>query len=283
MWYYIIRLRDAALRIGRSGILPKYEKEINTMKDTKTTSSNPFNFAPSDVLKSESRKLDYTPNLIAKSNDRAQELMLQVGKRPELHDLANAALDNGEPTDLIKLIESVFGSDTIKTDAKLLEGADDYQLQHLLDSRRSDRSKAKAKGTRTSVGVCKTYISSMYAELLVRDIWNKPYTGSTTELDIDALSGDRDAVTRKIKSLQSKKSRLNKLATYDTDAASELEEVEAEIARLNELRPSTRATAKTVVKDIKVDELREALKSLDINSMPEDDQAKLLELMAKLG
>ena len=256
------------------------------MKDTKTTTnSNPFDFAAETNKTSESRKLDLTPVLIGTSNQRASELMMKVSKDPSLHALANKALDSGEPSDLINLITTVLGEEQVKADSKLLEGADDYQFSHLLESRRSDRSKSKTKGPKTSVGVCKTYISSMYAELVIREAWNKPYTGQTnaTIIDMDALANDQDAVTRKIKSLQSKKSRLKALAGYDANAKIELAEVEAEIARLNELRPNTRSTVKTVVKDIDVNELRDALKKIDPATLPEDDQAKLLELMAKLG
>ncbi len=256
------------------------------MKETKTTESNPFDFTMvANNTTSESRKLDLTPILIGTSNDRASALMMKVSKNPEFHALANKALDSGEPTDLIELITTVLGAEQIKTDSSILSGADDDQLSRLLESRRSDRSKSKSKGPKTSVGVCKTYISSMYAELVIREFWNKPYTGQTnaTTLDMDALANDMDAVTRKIKSLQSKKSRLKALAGYDTNAKVELEEVEAEIARLNELRPNSRVVTKTVVKDIDINDLRAALKTIDPKTLGEDEQAKLQELMAKLG
>jgi hypothetical protein len=125
----------------------------------------------------------------------------------------------------------------------------------------------------------------MYAELLIRSYWNKPYTGQagSAEIDIDALKDDQDALSRKVKSLQSKKSRLGKIAQYDANARKELEEVNAEIDRLNALRPTVRVSAKTIVKDIGVDQLREVLKGIDPASLPEDEQAKLLELMKKLG
>ena len=86
-----------------------------------------------------------------------------------------------------------------------------------------------------------------------------------------------------MKSLQSKKSRLGKIAQYDADAKKELEETEAEIARLNALRPSVRVTTKTIIKDLGIDQLREVLKNIDPKSLPEDEQAKLLELMKKIG
>lgn len=254
------------------------------MKDNKTT-NNPFQFEQSNTTSTESRRLDFTPALIDRSNQRASDLMMTVGKKPELFDLANKAIDSGNPQDLIDLIGAVYDDEQIKSDSKILDGCDENQLSRLLESRRSDRSKAKKKNPRSNIQVCKTYISSMYAELLIREYWNKPYTGQagSAEIDIDSLKDDQDALSRKVKSLQSKKSRLGKIAQYDANARKELEDVEAEIARLNALRPTVRVSAKTIVKDIGVDQLREVLKGIDPATLPEDEQAKLLELMKKLG
>ena len=153
------------------------------MKDNKTTS--PFEFVQSNIATTGTKRLDYTPVLIDKSNARAMELMMTAGKKPELFDLANKAIDGGNPQDLVALIRAVFDDETIKSDAALLDGCDDNQLGRLLESRRSDRSKAKKKGARSNIQVCKTYISSMYAELLIRSYWNKPYTGQLGSAGID--------------------------------------------------------------------------------------------------
>ena len=249
----------------------------------KTTS--PFDFEPSDTTSTASRRLDYTPALISLSNQRATELMTTVGKNPELHPLANKALDDGQPQDLIDLIKAVYNDEQLKTDAALLDGCDENQLGRLLESRRSDRSKSKKKGPRSSAVVCRTYISSMYAEMLIREYWNKPYTGQSNiaSYDIDALKDDPDALSRKIKSLQSSKSRISKLAEYDDDAKAKLAEIEAKIARLNSLRPTTRVRNRTIVKDIGIDKIRDMLSTIDPATLPEGEQAKLLELMKKLG
>lgn len=239
--------------------------------------SNPFEFAATTV--SESSKLGFTPALIAQSNSRAAELMRAVAEKPELHALANRAIDVGEPQDLIDLIKAVFDDETVHADSKLLTGANDDELSRLLESRRSDRSKSKAKGPRTNARVCQAYISAMYAELLIREYWQKPYSGVSAVVD----STDTEAVTRRIKSLQSKKSRLNKLAAYDVDARIELEETVAEIERLNALRPTTRTSSVTAVKSLEVDNLRAMLKDIDPKTLPEAEQAKFIALMAKLG
>lgn len=250
------------------------------------TVPNPFDFGNVTVTNgTESRKLDFTPILIGTANTMATELMQVVAKKPELHVLANKAIDSGEPQDLINLIKEVYPDTAIHSKATILEGCDEGQLSRLLESRRSDRSKAKTKGPRSNVQVCRTYISAMIAELLIRDYWKKPYTGQTgsAEIDIDSMANDQDALSRKVKSLQSKKSRLTKLAVYDKSAKAELQEVVAEIARLNELRPSVRAQAKVVVKDLDIDKLREVLGSIEPDLLSPEEQVKLAELMTKLG
>lgn len=251
----------------------------------KKTESNPFDFNTEVELNaSESRKLDMTPILIGTSNTRAQELMVKVSKTPELFELANTAIDGGQPQDLIDLIKAVYSDEDIHADSMILNGANDDQLSRLLESRRSDRSKAKAKGPRKNITVCKTYIAAMYAEMLIREYWQKPYAGtSSLPTDIKALAEDQEALVAKIRSLQSKKSRLKKLAGYDIEAKTELEEVEDEIERLNALRPTTRVVTKTVIKDMGADQLRSLLKAIDPETLPEAEQQKYTDLMAKLG
>lgn len=254
------------------------------MKDTTTnrTNSNPFEFASNSAAPSQAHKLDYTPALISLSNNRAAELMIHVSKHPDLHALANSAIDSGDVDDLIDLINAVYNGETINTDAAVLDGCDDDQLARLLESRRSDRSKAKAKDLRSSHAICMTYISSMYAELLVRVKTGKPYSGtSSSTKDLD--ESDLKAVTARIKSLQSKQSRLNKLAQYDAAAAEELKSVKAEIARLNALRPGTRVVTQTTIKDVNVDTIRAALKQVKLEDLSEEQLAQYEDLMAKLG
>lgn len=260
-------------------------KGTTTMKNDKTT-NQPFEFSTeTDNTASDSRRLDFTPALIDKSNLRASELIMAVTKRPELFEQANTMMDDGNAQDLIDLILTIHGAEQIKADAQLLDGCDENQLSRLLESRRSDRSKAKKKGPRSNMSVCKTYISSMYAELLIRDYWQKPYAGSQAgaEIDYESIKDDQDAITRKIKSLQSKQCRLLPLAKYDESAQIKLEETMAEIARLNALRPNSRVNTKTAIQDVNLTELRASLANLDVSSLPEDEQAKILALIEKIG
>lgn len=249
----------------------------------KTTTQNPFETLSAAVTNEQSRKLDYTPVLISTAEARAHELMLATAKKPELHKLANSALDGAAP-ELINLISAVFDAETIKSDAACLEGADEDQLGRLLESRRSDRSKTKAKGPRSDIRTAQRYIATMYAELMIRDYWQKPYAAPVSQvIDEDALKADQDALNRKIRSLQSKQSRLKRLAAHDAGAQAEFEEVQADIERLKELRISTRVVTKQAVKDLQVDELRSVLSAIDPETLSEEDQASYIELMKKIG
>ena len=243
--------------------------------------TNPFEFKQELSDTKSTRKLDYTPQLIALSNKRATELMISVSKNTELHELANNMVDNGNVQDLIDLIKAVYSDEDIKTDAEVLDGCDEQQLDRLLESRRSDRSKAKSKGLRQTYSACVTYISAMYAELLIRQKTGKPYQSVTATEAVDTT--DMDAIKRRIKSLQTKTCRLRKLASYDKAAADELADTEAEIARLNGFRPNTRTTGKSVIGGTDVAELREVLKSVDTSKLDAAELERFNELVAKIG
>ena len=256
---------------------------LKMTKKTTENGLNPFVFDEAKGTAGNTAKLELTPVLINTSNARAVELMRTVGQKPELFDLANTALDRGETTDVIALIEAVFDEETLKKDSEILKGADEDQLSRLLESRRSDRSKAKAKGPRSNVAVCQTFLGSMYAEMLVRLAWNKPYQPTATEVNYDELKEDQDALNRKIKSLQSKKCRLGKTAPFVDEDAKQLEEVENEIERLKSLRVgSNRVSTTKVIKSASVDEIRKALDLIDINELKPEQQEKIEKLMAQL-
>ena len=253
------------------------------MKD-QTTNQDVFSGLEANVTSNnfESRKLAYTAILIDKAQTMAQELMLtQSTLRPELTDLVKKVLTEGQTNDVIELITLFYG-ETIKTASTVLDGCDAEQLDRLLESRRSDRSKTKKKGLTNMLNV-KTYLACMIAELIIREKTGKAYSSTTTvEYDLEALGNDQLALGKKIKSLQSKKCRLAKIAQYDAAAMIELTEVNEEISRLNSLRPNTTNGSTTSIKSVQVDQLREIIAGIDINTLPADQQAKMLELMAGL-
>lgn len=118
----------------------------------------------------------------------------------------------------------------------------------------------------------------MIAEMMVRQAWNKPYAqNNNTGADVDV--NDLEAVGKKIKSLQSKKCRLSKLATYDESVKAELEKTIEEIDRLNAFRPTVTKVAS--IKSVPAETVREALAKLDVSNLDADlvEQLKVAGLI----
>lgn len=242
-----------------------------------TVATNPFETLTASAETKTGRKLAYTDMLNSIAIERAGDAIKTASQKPELFAVANAMMDSGDPADLQTLFEQTGVLDHVTEDAASLEGCDDDTLKRMLESRRSDRSKCKKKGVRSSIVTCRAYVAAFYAELVIRQALDMPYTGRVGVAAAELNTDDMDAVNRRIKSLQSKKCRLNKLAAAgDAEAQNELDETVAEIERLRAFRP---ATSTTVVKSIKVDELREALSKLSADEVPEEVRA----LLAKIG
>jgi hypothetical protein len=240
--------------------------------------TSPFDLMSTDPTATGIRKLDHTAQLIGVSRTRANGIISTVNKNPDLHDLAKKVMSDGSPTDLISLIHSTVSDDTIKEDQEVLTGASDEELARLLESRRSERSKMKTKGNGGyTVPVLSAYIAAMYAEILVRNVWDKPYVQNSVEFD----STDQNEITKKIKSLQSKKCRLAKTAPFIPADQVELEITVAEISRLSSLRPAGSVNTKTVIKSEDAENIRLVLAALNVEDLPADQQAAFKALMAK--
>lgn len=240
-----------------------------------------FNFTDNAATKVKNQ-IGFTAALNSLSRTRAQEAMRIASTNPELFELANAVIDNGNPAQLFDFLEQTVGNNVYE-DVKVLAGATDDELSRLLESRRSDRSKSKAKNPRSSVAVCMNYLGAGYAEMLVRKAWNKPYNETSGGMEVDIA--DAEALKNKVKSLQSKKSRLSALVNAGAvDRQSDLDEVVAEIERLNSFRDMSRTTTTTVIKNsVDTELIRNALAKVDTTGMSEDEQNQLAELMKKLG
>lgn len=259
---------------------PETEPTTQEMPATESTDLFASLTAQSSVAESSGRRLDHTAELNRIAAERATVVIKKASENPELRELANRMLQ-GNPADLMELFEKTGALETVSADAQTaLTGASEDELKRLLESRRSDRSKCKKKGIGSSMLVCRNYVACMYAELMVRNGMGKPYTGTRGVAGGSTLDeSDLDAVKRRVKSLQSKKCRIKKLADAGVAGAqAELDEVEAEIERLNALRPTAKVSTKVAVKSIKVDELRAALEKIE-GDVPEE----ILALMAKLG
>ena len=250
----------------------------------KTNTTTTFTFAEdiSAVASPSTRRLDYTPALQEKARGMALDYIKTVsekaGEDADLATRTNTMLDSGDAGLLFSELTGFFGQDTLHEAAQVLLGCAEDDLPKMLESQRSNRSKAKKAGVRAKMTTCVAYIAAGLGEMFIRDAMGKPYAGAgrPETLDHEALAGDPEALRRRINSLASKKSRLGKLADYDEKAKAELAETEAELAELRALRPEK---TKTVVsKSAQLATVREALRSLT-----DEELAALPEAMRELA
>lgn len=199
-----------------------------------------FTFTGTIAEKATGRTIPGSQELISACNTLALDAIKLASEDPEIGKLA-AAVQTGDHGAL-----EAFVAKAIKVpDKALLDGATDDELSRLLESRRSDRSKAKKSGL-TTLDNIRRYISAWIAELVIREASGKAYKAPSSGQLGDFESTDRDEITKKIKSLQSKKCRLNQAyrtvvaAGIDSpELAKQIDEIEAEIKRLNEMRGTT--------------------------------------------
>ena len=233
-----------------------------------------FKFEEESAAKSANRQIEYTAQLNAVSHQRALDLLKIASQkdRTDLHPKAQKIMD-GNVQDCMNLINEIYDDSKLASDAEFMKDAEDDVLDRLLESRRSDRSKTKAKGLNKNMTILVNYVAATYAEMLVRKVSGKQYN-ATVSNGIEVDENDKEAIGRKIKSLQSKKSRLSKVAQYDPEAKAELDQVVADIARLNELRGVAQVSTKQIIKDADIDTLRNVLGKLEGTELtPEQQEA----------
>lgn len=219
------------------------------------------------------RKLQFTEVLQGRARELTTDLLKRATSDEQLGLLGNQMLRSGTPESLLEFITAGMSADTIKSASELLTACPADELGKMLESQRSNRSKAKKSGLDKMPAVVQ-YVSSMLAELIIRERSGKAYrAGGTLPTDHAALRSDPDALVKRINSLASKKSRLSKLAVYDATAAAELANVEAELAELRSYKPSKRTTT---VKAPKLDDLKSA-----IAAMSAEERAQLLAAMSE--
>jgi len=247
-----------------------------TTETVQTVVANPFTELMASATSTGTRKLAYTTALQDKARELAVGLIRATENNPTLAGLATAMLQDKTPDSLLAFITTGLTSEDIKQASTVLDGCPDDDLPKMLESQRSNRSKAKRTGL-TAMPKVIDYVTSMIAELLIRERTGKAYNATGTKLptDHDALAADQETLVKRINSLASKKSRLTKLATYDAKAKAELDEVEAELQELRALRPTK--TRKTV-KSVKLDDLKAGLAAGSISA--EDLQALLTAMKA---
>lgn len=243
-------------------------------KTTNNTEAMGFNFTEAAVAATTGRTIPGSAELISTCNTLALDAIKKASQDPEIGALA-AAVQSGDHAALEAFVEKAIEVPS----ADMLEGATEDELSRLLESRRSDRSKAKKAGL-TTLDTIRRYISAWIAELVIRAKSGKAYKAPTGGGIVLDESADRDTITRKIKSLQSKKCRLSQAyrvvvaAGADNEALrTEIEALDAEIARLNGIRGVSERTTKQAtvptsaavneyLKGLSADQLQELLSQI---------------------
>lgn len=241
-----------------------------------TTEAMGFNFAEAAVAATTGRTIPGSTELISACNSLALNAIKLASTDPEIGKLA-AAVQSGDHEALCAFVDKAIEV----PDASILDGATEDELSRLLESRRSDRSKAKKAGL-TTLDTIRRYISAWVAELVIREKSGKAYKApSTSELGTFE-STDRDEITKKIKSLQSKKCRLNQAmktimaAGIDSpELKKQLTDIDAEIQRLNAMRGTQPKAPK--VSTVDVVPSNEQLRAVLAGMTPEEIQTLLAQ------
>lgn len=232
--------------------------------NTNRTEATGFNFTDASVQAVTGRTIPGSQELISTCNTLALDAIKLASTNPEIGTLA-AAVQSGDHEALVAFIDKAVEV----PDKSMLDGATEDELSRLLESRRSDRSKAKKAGL-TTLDTIRRYISAWIAELVIRAASGKAYKAPSTGFSVKDMEGaDRDTITKKIKSLQSKRCRLNQAyraivaaGAQNAELKNQIDQLDVEIKKLNDLRgvqPKAVKATNTVPTN---DQLAEYLKSL---------------------
>lgn len=237
-----------------------------------TEMKNAFVLEDSSANTSTGRTIPGAVELISQCNQIALDAIKKATTDPAIGELA-AAMQNGGVPELQAFVDATC--EVPSTEAISRCSAED--LSRMLESRRSDRSKAR-KGGLTTIDNIRRYVSAWLAELVIRQATGHAYKAPGTSTLGQFESTDYDEITRKIKSLQSKKCRLNAILKFgpNDQVQEEVDAVEAEIDRLNKMRGTkTRVKSTDAVKSMGLDDLRSAIAQMS--------DAEKAELMAQLA
>lgn len=238
----------------------------------KNNTNTGFTFAEAGTVaaKASGRAIPGSQELISTCNNLALDAIKLASTDEEIGALA-AEVQTGSHEALIKFVDKAVEL----PGAEMLDGATDDELSRLLESRRSDRSKAKKAGL-TTLDTIRRYISAWIAELVIREATGKAYKAPSTTGYGEFESTNVDEITKKIKSLQSKKCRLNSAyktvmaaGIESTELKAQLDEVDAEIQRLNAMRGTQPRSAKVKTVDAvpTTEQLRAALAGMSAEEL----------------
>lgn len=216
--------------------------------------------------------------LNAAANRLASELVKSILSKPELNELANKVVAEGEFADAIELTQRIYSDEDIKVEE--LSYCTDEELSRLRESRRSDRCKTRKNGIGTAQQFIK-FMSASIAEMSILQAMGKTYAGpsgtSGIELNIDNLAADQELLGRKIRSLQSKVSvlkRQGQFAPEDWIGWQQIENTKAQIAELQAHRVGATTRTTGTIKTPSMTDIKNALAGMS----EEEKQALIAQL-----
>ena len=212
----------------------------------------------------------------------ANELFASISKSTDAELIASIQpiLASGDYANTCELIGKFYDDTTIADKTSFLKSYSSTELDRLLESRRSDRSKARKAGLAQNFP---RFLADVIAEKAIRLTSGKQYNQNstgTTAIDVEALAADQVALNKKIRSLQSRISVLRsklQFAPADHPGHAEIARLQEQVRELQAHRVSTgRVVTKTVVDKRTV---ADAISNMSADELAEL-QAKIAELQS---
>ena len=211
----------------------------------------------------------------------ANEIFANISKSTDAELIASIQpiLASGDYASTCELIGKFYDDTKIADKTGFLKSCSSTELDRLLESRRSDRSKVRKAGLAQNFP---RFLADVVAEKAIRLTSGKQYNQSgagTTAIDVEALAADQVALNKKIRSLQSRISVLRSKLQYapaDHPGHADIARLQEQVRELQAHRVSTTSHKTVAVTDKR--SLAEA-----VANMSDDERAELLKQLAELA
>jgi len=245
-------------------------------------------FGTNEAITTTNRGLPGTAELTAIASAAAHRIVKEMEADIESYKprIQKSTLDSSELDAIINEFKPLY---EISED-HVLRNLDDEQVESMLKSQQSKRSRTKSKIMTLDNYV--TLLTAAIAEDILREIYNKPksaggFQRSTGSVDytieqLEALSLDQEALRREIRNIQSKKSIMKSKADFNEADPRWMALLKAE-QQLKDMRVGGRSSGAIVEVDKTKDALSELLAGTDISKLKSADAHALLERIAAMA
>lgn len=215
------------------------------------------------------------------SQSAANEIFASISKSTDAELIASIQpiLTSGDYANTCELIGKFYDDATIADKTSFLKSCSSTELDRLLESRRSDRSKVRKAGLAQNFP---RFLADVIAEKSIRLASGKQYNQNSTgtsAIDVEALAADQVALNKKIRSLQSRISVLRsklQFAPADHPGHAEIARLQEQVRELQAHRVST-----TSHKTVAVTDMRDIAAA--VANMSADKRAELLKQITELA